>query len=276
MPNLTRLENMFDPEVLAPMISAKLKKAIRFTGIAPIDNTLEGQPGSEITYPRFEYIGAAEDVAEGEAIKYSKLQTTSDKFTIKKAGKGVEITDEAVLSGYGDPQGEAARQIRMAIAEKVDNDILEEALKAPLVVNHAIDLELIDAIESTFEDAPDGYEETLTTGVLFLSYKDAAKLRKAATDDFTKASDLGDKVLVTGAFGEILGWEIVRTKKLSEGQALAVKPGAMKTFLKRNLLPERGRDMDRKITKFNADQHYGVAIVDESLIVRIESGDSGE
>lgn len=266
----TILANLVDPEVMAPIIRAQLPKAIKFTGIAPIDATLSGQPGSKITVPKFKYIGDAVDVAEGVKIDYSALTTDTDEYTIKKAAKGVKLTDEAVLSGYGDPEGEAQRQIRMSIASKVDNDIVETALKAKLTVKHAIDLDLIDALENTFTDAPDNFEDIDTTGVLFLSYKDAAKLRKLAGNDWTRASQLGDNILITGAFGELLGWEIVRSQKVKENEGFAVKSGAMKTFLKRTLMAEKERDIDHKLTKFNADQHYSVAIVDESRIVKIE------
>lgn len=270
MPELTRLQNLIDPEVMAAMISAQLPKAIKFNRIAPIDDTLQGQPGSTINVPKYRYIGDAEVVAEGEPIQYEQLETDTDNYTIKKAGKGVQLTDEAVLSGYGDPVGEAQRQIRMAIASKVDNDIVETALTAPLSVSHEINVDLIDALEATFVDAPDNFENVDATGVLFLSYKDAAKLRKEAAGNWTRGSELGDRILVTGAFGELLGWEIVRSMKIEDGHGFAVKAGALRTFLKRSLLAETGRDMDRKITKFNADQHYSVALVDESRIVRIE------
>ncbi|MEN2467894.1 hypothetical protein [Ornithinibacillus sp. JPR2-1] len=175
-----------------------------------------------------------------------------------------------MLSGYGDPVGEAQRQIRMSIASKIDNDIVETALTAPLAVQHDINIDLIDALETAFVDAPDNFENVDSTGVLFLSYKDAAKLRKEAAQNWTRSSDLGDRILVSGAFGELLGWEIVRSMKIEDGHGFAVKSGALKTFLKRGLLAETGRDMDHKLTKFNADQHYSVALVDESRIVRIE------
>ena len=128
----TVLANLIDPEVMADLIEAQLPKAIKFSAIAPIDTTLVGVPGSTLTVPSYKYIGDADDVAEGAAIEYSKLEQTKRTMTIKKAAKGVEITDEAVLSGLGDPVGEGQRQVRMAIASKIDNDILATALKAPL------------------------------------------------------------------------------------------------------------------------------------------------
>lgn len=268
---VTQLKNMIDPEVMGAMIQAQLPQALKFTGIAQLDTTLQGRPGDEVTVPSYKYIGDAVDVAEGAAIDYDLLETTSRKIGIKKAAKGVELTDEAVLSGYGDPVGEAQRQIRMSIASKIDNDVLATALTAPLTLSGAsIDLDLIDKIEGTFVDAPDAIEGQTTdqTGVLFLSYKDAADLRKAATNNWTRSSELGDNILVNGAFGELLGWEIVRSKKLAQGQFVAAKPGALKIYLKRDLMAESARDIDHKLTKFNADQHYGVAIANDALIVR--------
>ncbi|SON67972.1 putative phage protein [Latilactobacillus sakei] len=269
----TILDNLINPQVMADMISAQLPQMIRFTPIAPIDSTLEGQPGSEVTVPRFKYIGDAEDVAEGAAIDYSQLTTDTDKFTIKKAGKGVKITDEAALSGYGDPVGEAQKQITMSIASKMDNDVLTAAKKARLKLpKTAINLDLIDAIEAAFNDdsSDRAYEDDAsTTGILFMNPKDVSKLRKAAASDWTRATDLGDSILISGVFGELLGWQIVRTKKMEVGTVLAVKPGALRIYMKRGLLPEKGRDMDNKLTKFNADQHYGVAIYDDTKLLMV-------
>lgn len=265
----TVLANLIDPEVMADLIEAQLPKAIKFSVIAPIDTTLVGVPGSTLTVPSYKYIGDADDVAEGAAIEYSKLEQTKRTMTIKKAAKGVEITDEAVLSGLGDPVGEGQRQVRMAIASKIDNDILATALKAPLKLTADIDLDLIDKLEATFTDAPDAIEDNniSTTGVLFVSYKDAAKLRKLAGQNWTRPTQLGDDILVKGLFGELLGWEIVRSMKLEQNQFVAVKPGALKTYLKRDIFAEVGRDMDHKVTKFNADEHYGVAIYNDALLV---------
>ncbi|MFX3789279.1 N4-gp56 family major capsid protein, partial [Streptococcus suis] len=59
-------------------------------------------------------------------------------MTIKKIGKSVEITDEAILSGYGDPVGQAAKQIFQAIDHKVDADVLTALLGSTQTVTASI------------------------------------------------------------------------------------------------------------------------------------------
>lgn len=269
----TQLAQMIDPEVMAAMLQAQLPQAVRFSAIAPIDTTLQGQAGDTVTVPRYKYIGDAQDVAEGGAIQYNQLTTATQHITIKKAAIGVMLTDEAVLSGYGDPAGEATRQIGMSIASKVDNDILATAKTANLVVQHAIDLDLIDQISAQLIDNTSdfNYEDNDTqAGVLFLHPKDANALRKLAANNWNRDTDLGDSILINGTFGELFGWQIVRTRKVAPGYGLAVLPGAMKTYLKRDVNLETQRDIDHKLTKVNADKIYGVAIMNDAKIVQIK------
>lgn len=264
----TKLTNMVDPQVLADMISAELPNAIRFAPLARIDNTLVGRPGSTITVPRFTYIGDAEDVAEGVAIDTSLLETSTEDFTIKKAGKGVEITDEAVLSGYGDPIGEAGRQLTMSIANKVDNDVLAALATTSLVYAAGIAWDL-----NTISDALDifGDEDDEAT-VLIMNSKDAAKLRKAVANDWDRASDLGDDIVVNGTYGAVLGAQVVRSNKLAEGTAYLVKQGALAIYMKRNVEVEADRDIIKKTTVMTADEHYGAHLYDESKAVKITIG----
>lgn len=262
---ITKLQNMVDPQVLADMISAELENAIRLSPLARVDRTLEGRPGSTITVPKFKYIGDADDVAEGEAIDLALLETTTEDFTIKKAGKGVEITDEAVLSGLGDPIGEAARQLTMSIANKVDNDVLAALDTTSLVYSAgtAWDLDTISNAIDIFNDEDD---EPM---VLIMNPKDAAQLRKAVAGDWDRASDLGDDIIVRGTYGAVLGAQVVRSKKVAEGTAYLVKQGALAIYMKRNVEIENDRDIVRKTTVITADQHYGAHLYDESKAVKI-------
>ncbi len=123
--NQTKLTDLIDPEVMAPMISAKLQSAIVATPFAKIDTTLQGRPGSTITVPKYAFIGDAEDLAEGADATETKLETTTAEYTIKKAVKQVRLTDEAVLSGYGNPVGETNNQLGLALASKVDQDVMD-------------------------------------------------------------------------------------------------------------------------------------------------------
>lgn len=264
----TKLANLINPEVLKDMIQAELPNAIRFAPLATVDNTLVGRPGDTVTVPRFQYIGDAADVAEGTEIDIALLETSSDQFTIKKAGKGVELTDEAVLSGYGDPVGEGTRQLTLSIANKVDNDSLTALATTSLAytAGTAWDLDTIDNAIAIFND------EDPEAMVLLMNPKDALALRKNVAGDWTRASELGDNILVSGAFGEVLGAQVVRSNKLDEGTAYLVKRGALQIFMKRDVEVETDRDIVKKTTVVTADEHYGVHLYDESKAIKITLG----
>ena len=126
----TKLNNLLDPQVIGAFLDVKLIDAIKLSPLVGVDRTLEGRPGSTLTLPKFDYIGSADDVAEGEAMVPVALSETSVTVKVKKAGKAVSISDEAILSGYGDPVNEIGRQLLMAMAEKIEKDLYAEMEKA--------------------------------------------------------------------------------------------------------------------------------------------------
>ena len=99
----TKIADLIDPEVMGDMVSARIPKKLRVAPFAKVDDTLAGVPGDTITVPAYAYIGDADIVAEGEAVTIEKMTTSTRKATVKKAMKGIGLTDEAVLSGYGNP-----------------------------------------------------------------------------------------------------------------------------------------------------------------------------
>ena len=263
--NATFLTNMVDPQVMADMISAELENLIRFAPLARIDTTLAGRPGSTITVPSFKYIGDATDVAEGAPIDIALLETDTENFTIKKAGRGIEITDEAVLSGLGDPLGEGTRQLGLAIANKIDNDVLDALSTTSLeyTAGTAWDLDTISDAMDIFAD------ETDESMVLIVNSKDASALRKAVANDWERVSDLGDQIIVNGTYGGVLGAQVVRSNKLEEGTGYLVKAGALAIYMKRNVMVEADRDIIHKTTVVTADEHYGAHLYDESKAIKI-------
>lgn len=272
----TKLAQMINPEVMADMVSAKLDKMIKFTPLAYVERMLVGQPGTTITVPKWEYSGDAKDVAEGEAITPDQLTTKKSTMTIKKAGKGIELTDEAVLSGYGDPIGQATHQIALAIANKVDNDLIEEAKKATQFVAEAPTTgDALDKALAVFADEEDARY------VALLNPEDAIALRKDTAKEWVRGSEIGANIVVSGTFGEAHGVQIVRSKKVEKGKGFLIKVSAVDTDtddvakygafvinLKRDVAIETDRDILKKTTVITGDEHYGVYLYDPSKVVK--------
>ena len=276
----TMIANLFDPEVVSAMISAKLPKAIRFSPFATIDNTLAGQPGDTITVPKYAYIGDAEDVAEGEDIPMTALTHTTQKITVKKAGKGIELTDEAVLSGYGDPQTEAVNQLVLSIASKVDADcaaVLQTGTQTK-AMGEAISYNgIVDAVDLFGEETPDPFSK-----VMFVNSKQVTTIRKDANFlSLDKYPAPKGAVVLTGCIGSIAGVQIVVSNRIAADDGVYKCPivqlevdsetgialPALTIYMKRGVQVETDRDIIAKKTVLTADEHYAAALTNDSRVV---------
>lgn len=207
----TKLNNLVNPQVMADMISATLPSKIKFSPIAGIDTTLEGRAGNTITVPKFGYVGAAVEVAEGVQMDTTQMSTTTTTATVKKVGKAVEITDEAALSGYGNPLNEAARQLTMSIADKVDYDLYYALAGATTVysaVSAPISYKKLVSANAKFDD-----ENESTAKVLFIAPAQEEKL--LLDSDFIAADRIKADVAIDGYVGRIAGMNVVKSKKVT-------------------------------------------------------------
>lgn len=275
----TMLENLIDAEVMADIISGKIESAIRVTPFAKVDTTLEGKnAGDTITVPRFSYIGDAEDVAEGVACGTVQLTADTTQASVKKAMKAVTLTDEAVLSGFGDPVGETNAQLAKAIAAKVDADAMDALQTAQLTYDGSASKISYAGIV----DAVDVFAEEFNSNkVIFVHPNQVGALRKDG--DFLSADKLAESVRVTGAIGKICNCEVIVSRKVpeNEGGTGYVCPivklneegetedetAALTIYMKRNVNLETERHTLTRTTDISVDEIYTVALSNASKVV---------
>ena len=266
--NATKLANLFNPQVVGDMIDKKLVDAIRFSPLATVDTTLVGRPGSKLTLPSYAYIGDAEVVAEGGDIPVAQLTQSTAEVEIHKIGKGVQITDEAVLSGYGNPEEEAVNQILTALASQADKEMLAvlEAIAPAMTHTGSAVLtadNVADALVKFGEDI-DGDK------VLLCNAEDYNAIRKA--NDWVPASEIAANMVIRGSVGMVHGCQVVISNKLAGKPAFIVKPGALRLILKRDTLVETDRDIVNKSTVITADKHAVAYLYDASKAIKIARG----
>ena len=251
--NITTLVNgdVFDPEVVSDMINAKVTAKAVMSGYIKVDSTLQGVPGSTVTIPRWGYIGEAVDLAEGQTIDTTKMAFTTAQYGIKKIGKGVMLTDEAQLSGYGNPMGTATNQIAMSISEKLDNDRVAVLYESQNVVDASSAAIKYAAIV----DGVDAFgEEEESRKVILIHSKQKTQLRK--DPDFLSADKFQAGVMVNGAIGRVAGCDVIVSNKVKLEDGVYYNPiikldnaaeteddlPAVTYFLKRGNLVEHERE----------------------------------
>ena len=259
--NATKIADLINPQVLADMISAELPNAIVFAPLADVGRTLVGRAGNTLTMPRYSYIGDASDVAEGEDIPIAKLTTSEVEVTIKKVGKGVELTDEAILNGYGDNVGEAKNQIKMAIANKVDNDLVEALRGASLT--HSANMTVVGMIAARAKFG----EKVNQPAVLVINSENYVKIAQ----DILSIENT-DKVLMEGVVGKVGTLQVAISDKLSASEGFIVAKGALGLELKRDVMVETDRDIIAKTNVITGDEHYVAYLKDESKAIKLTIG----
>lgn len=270
--NGTKLANLINPQVLADMIDKKLTDYIKFAPLAVIDNTLVGRPGDTLTLPSWDYIGDASAVDEAADIPIAQMVKSTATATVHKIGKGVELTDEAVLSGYGDPVGEAVSQLALSIGSGEDNEMLATLRN--------IDAGMTKTFSGTTPSADDIADALELFGediegekVILVSPATYTALRKV--DDWCPVSDIAANLIIKGAVGMIHGCQVVISNKLAKNNnvtsndAYIVKPGALRIITKRGTLVETDRDIIAKFTVITADKHFVTYLYDESKAIKL-------
>lgn len=289
----TTSANMIDPEVWADMMQAQFTGRLIFGqdggAFAQVDNTLEGNPGDKISTPKWGKLGGddeLDDLTETAALVPDVLDSdSSDSAVIKEAGKAAEVTDRALLIGYGDPLAEVRRQFGVMTTRKVDSDLYSAAKsKAGLSLDKSA---TTDGLAFTVADAlgkfGDDADPADIAGFVIHSRQRTAAFKD---DSFISADKYGNgQVVVRGEIGNIYGVPIVVSDRVSvaagtdteAGTAddvftnLLVKRGALWLLYKRRAVVETDRDILARSTVVTTNIHYAADVFDTQKLVKVSA-----
>lgn len=263
----TMLANLINPQVLADVVDKKLIDYVKFAPLATVDTTLVGRPGDTLTLPSFQYIGAASDLTEASSMTPVSLNSASASVRIKEIGKAVEISDSAILSGYGDPVGEIEKQLLVSIADKMDVDFLSICASIDSTMTFSASTSAVAAADVSnalelFGEDIDGVKALLCSPKLYTAIR--------STKDWLPASQIAAEEMIRGAVGMAFGCQIIVTNRLKTSEnAYVIKPGALRQILKRNSLVEADRDILKRCNVYTVTKHYAAYLYDASKAIKI-------
>lgn len=263
MENVTMKQDLIIPEVVSDMVETHFGSRITLLPVTEIDRSLEGVAGDTLKFPCFRYIGKADQVGENGEVKAGLLSADTVEAKVLKYAKAVCITDEARLSGFGDPVGEAARQLAQAIDHAVDERLYQVLNALPLNRKAAVKGLSADAVADAltlFGEETDGEK------LLFTDAAGFAALRKDPA--YIRASDMGQRMIFSGVVGEIWGCQIVITARVKadetrkEKQYFIVKPGALRLISKQGTALEVHREPQFMRDTLYASKHCACYLYD--------------
>lgn len=278
----TTSSSMIKPEVFSDMVQGKFKGKLVIANFAKTDTSLVGNPGEKVNFPKWGTLQDIEnDSTETTDLVPEAMSTDNVSATVKEVGKAVEITDRALLTGFGDPIGEAATQVGKVVARKIDADLVTEATtncKASNIISNTDTSSFSDKVADAKSLWGDEAEEI---AVLLVHSKMYTFLLKDS--NFISQDKYPAGVLITGAIGTLYGVPVMITDRMpckdtlnsSEvtsrvATSLMLQRDALAYITKRAPLVETGRDILGRKTIITCTAHYAVKLVNKDGLAVIK------
>lgn len=282
----TTSNDLYDPEVWAELALAEFtgKSIVGSSPAVVEDTTLEGQPGSTVTFPAWMALSDLDDLEEGVPMTPEKLSQKASQATIKEAGKAVEITDTAKLVGPGNAQDEALRQFGILAARKVDADLIAAAQETVTGgVTYADGTAATDSAPLTWTGEAGlgfGWDAYVEASALFGDdlepddfagiYINSAQRGELFRDEqFIKAeAGNGESVIRRGQIGDLGGLPIFVTNRVAAGKFVIAKRNSLGLMYKRRPQTEQDRDILARSTLVTTNLHYATKrLSDKGVLV---------
>jgi hypothetical protein len=267
---------LIKPEVYSSLVREKVAGKVKILQLAKeLENIDEFREVSEsIIFPVWKYVGDAETLALRGTITPTELEQEDSQAVVTHVAKGISVYDRENLTSLGNQIDEAADQFAVAIARKLDTDLITE-MNAEAVLKSATvgatvvtEDELFDAL-GLFGDEQDTEE---FSGIVINS-----RLMKSfySMPSFVSATNTmsvdGNGIPRNGLFGFFRGIPVYVSDKetyvVNECVTYILKHGAIGYKTKRNILIEEERVASKKLTNIFVDMLYAVKLLDPSGLV---------
>jgi len=272
----TTASDLIVPEVWGDAIMEDVLGKSVMLPLAVQDDQLVGTPGDSVDMPFWAYIGDADDLTEAAAIVPTSMSMTSDRATIKEIGKGVELSDKALLVALGNPNDQARVQLALSISRKVDVDLMAAAIAtytntgvtdpykttAPLAFDGSLAILSWAAFVDGTTAMGDDYDPN-EMGAFIIHSKQRGDIMKDAT--FTDVSKYGsDAVTLRGEIGRIGNVPVLVSDRVNvidnagtpNYQSLIIAKGALALKYKRRAVVETDRDILARTNVITTNAHY--------------------
>ncbi len=283
---VTLSTDLYIPEVWADLAQEQFvgKAIVAGSPAVLVDDELTGKPGETVNFPKWMLLDEMEDVDEDEALVPEKLTQSNSQATIKEAGKAVEWTDKAKLTGIGNVQDEAIRQFGILSARKVDRDLITAATAVVTGgITYADGTTATNSAPKTLT-ATGGlnWANVVKAGLLFGDdfdpsqfaglYVNSAGAEVMMNDDkFIQAAQTaqGNTLVNGGLLGTKNGLRVFLTNRLAANKALLLKQNSLGLMYKRRPIVEQDRDILARTTVVATNQHYAVKRLADDGVVDI-------
>ena len=266
------------PEVFTDIVTEKIKGKVVVSNLADDLGVLSGDVGDTVSFPVFEAIGEAKELTKGQGIDEAELSQVDSKAKIKQvAAPGVVVYDIENKTALGNQIENAATQQAVAIARKVDADLIEECKKTTLKVATA-QANSISAFELNqgFVMFGDEQDTSEMAGIVINSMLSASFYSIDEFVDATKTYNTANNGIVrNGCIGYFRGVPVYISDKgtldSSECITFIIKKHALAKMFKSEKVAdcEVERQGKYKRTAIYTDSIYAVKIVNSDGVVML-------
>lgn len=267
------------PEVFTDIVTEKIKGKVVVSNLADDLGVLSGDVGDTVSFPIFEAIGEAKELTKGQGIDEAELSQVDSKAKIKQvAAPGVVVYDIENKTALGNQVENGATQQAVAIARKVDADLIEECKKTTLKVATA-QANSISAFELNqgFVMFGDEQDTSEMAGIVINSMLSASFYSMDEFVDATKTYNGANNngIVTNGCIGYYRGVPVLLSDKntldSSECITFIIKKHALAKMFKSEKVAdcEVERQAKYKRTAIYTDSIYAVKMVNTEGVVML-------